>query len=48
VDELAGVRVSDRAVKAATRVAKAKGAAEGGRSRKPGAQRTTPRPRTRR
>jgi ribonuclease R len=49
VDELASVRASDRAVKTATRVAKGKGAAEGGgRSRKPGAQRPAPRPRSRR
>jgi len=49
VDELASVRVADRATKTATRVAKGKGAAEGGgRSRKPGAQRPAPRSRPRR
>ena len=49
VEELASVRATDRAVKTASRSARSKGAAEGGtRSRKPGAQRPSPKPRTRR
>jgi ribonuclease R len=45
VEELAAVRETDRAVKAVTRERKAEAAQ---RSRKPGARKTTPRPRTRR
>ncbi len=49
VDELASVRATDRAVKVATRAVKGKALSEGGgRSRKPGAQRPAPKPRTRR
>ncbi len=49
VAELTQVRETDRLVKAATRVVKAKGAPESARrSRKPGPQRPAPKPRTRR
>ncbi|HSQ71027.1 MAG TPA: ribonuclease R [Rubrivivax sp.] len=49
VDELDRVRVADRGVKTATRAVKGKASGEGGaRSRKPGAQRPSPKPRTRR
>jgi ribonuclease R len=46
--ELAQVREADRSVKAATRAAKTKGAADSRRSRKPGPQRPAPKPRARR
>ena len=49
VEELASVRSTDRAAKVATRAVKGKATSEGsGRSRKPGAQRPAPKPRTRR